>query len=405
VEVFMNTAELRFLVAEDHRFQRNTLVGMLKRLGATEVVEAADGAAALERFRDAAAPIDIIISDLDMPGMDGMELIRHLGEARVPVSMILSSAIDRAVLASVQTMTTAYGITLLGAIEKPVTLPKLEAMIGRYRPPEASPDRPRAPLSPVTPDDIRQGLANGEFEPFFQPKIDLATGRMESCEALARWRHPERGLVGPYAFIGVMEEGGLIDALTWEMLRKSARQRFEWARMGFDSAFAISVNLSLKSLIGSDIAGLITRIVRDEGIDPHAIILEVTESAAMTDVPHALETLARLRLRGFRLSIDDYGTGYSSMQQLTRIAFTELKIDQSFVRSAPDSAAARVILESSIEMARKLNLKSVAEGAETRAHWELLRSLGCDVAQGYFIARPMPPGEFVDWLADWTPPS
>jgi EAL domain-containing protein (putative c-di-GMP-specific phosphodiesterase class I) len=401
----MNAAELRFLVAEDHRFQRSTLVGMLKRLGATQIVEAADGAAALERFRDPATPIDVIISDLDMPGMDGMELIRHLGEAGVPVSMILSSAIDRAVLASVQTMTTAYGITLLGAIEKPVTMPKLEAMIGRYRPPEAISDRPRAPIAPFTPDDIRHGLEKGEFDPFFQPKIELITGRTESVEALARWRHPERGLVGPYAFIGIMEDCGLIDALTWEMLKKSARQRFEWAEMGLDHEFAISVNLSRKSLIGADIADRITRIVRDGGVDPQTIILEVTESAAMTEVPRALENLARLRLRGFRLSIDDYGTGYSSMQQLTRIAFTELKIDQSFVRSALDSEASRVILESSIEMARKLNLKSVAEGAETGGHWDLLRALGCDIAQGYYIARPMTATEFVNWLADWKPPN
>jgi EAL domain-containing protein (putative c-di-GMP-specific phosphodiesterase class I)/FixJ family two-component response regulator len=401
----MSTEELRFLIAEDHGFQRRTLVGMLKRLGATQIVEAADGAAALERFRDPATPVDIIISDLDMPGMDGMELIRHIGEAGIPVSMILSSAVDRAVLASVQTMTTAYGITLLGAIEKPVSLHKLETVIGRYLPPQAKSNRPRSQGLPFTPDDIRQGLENEEFEPFFQPKIDLVTGRIESVEALARWRHPERGVIVPYAFIGIMEDCGLIDTLTWTMLQKSARQRFEWAEMGFDHELAISVNLSLKSLIDTDIADRITRIVRDQGVDPHAIILEVTESAAMTEVPRALENLARLRLRGFRLSIDDYGTGYSSMQQLTRIAFTELKIDQSFVRSALDSEASRVILESSIEMARKLNIKSVAEGVETRAHWDLLHTLGCDIAQGYFIARPMAAADLVDWFAEWTPPA
>jgi EAL domain-containing protein (putative c-di-GMP-specific phosphodiesterase class I) len=405
MEVGMSAAELCFLVAEDHKFQRGALVGMLKRLGAAQIFEAADGAAALERFRDAATPVDIIISDLDMPGMDGMELIRHIGEAGVPVSMILSSAIDRAVLASVQNMTTAYGITLLGAIEKPVTLPRLEAIIGRYRPPQAKSDRPRAPVSPFTGDDIQRGLENGEYEPFFQPKIDLKTGRAESVEALARWRHPERGIVVPYAFIGVMEGSGLIDALTWEMLKKSARRRFEWAQAGVDPELAISVNLSHKSLIGIDIADRIMRIVREEGVDPRAIILEVTETAAMTEVPRALENLARLRMRGFRLSIDDYGTGYSSMQQLTRIAFTELKIDQSFVRSAPDSEVSRVILESSIEMARKLSLNSVAEGAETRTHWDLLRRLGCDIAQGYFIARPMPAAELVTWLAQWRPPT
>ncbi|HTW53764.1 MAG TPA: EAL domain-containing protein [Stellaceae bacterium] len=176
-------------------------------------------------------------------------------------------------------------------------------------------------------------------------------------------------------------------------------------RFGVAPEMAISVNLSLKSLVDTEIAERITEIVRGEAIDPHSIILEVTESAAMTVVPRALENLARLRIRGFRLSIDDYGTGYSSMQQLTRIAFTELKIDQSFVMSALDSKASKVILESSIEMARKLKIKSVAEGVETRAHWDLLQALGCDIAQGYFIARPMPAADVAGWAAQWTPPT
>ena len=199
-----------------------------------------------------------------------------------------------------------------------------------------------------------------------------------------------------------MEDGGLIDDLTWVMLQSSARQQYLWAARGLQ--LAISVNLSLKSLVDTEIAERITQIVRTENVDPHAIILEVTESAAMTQVPQALENLARLRIRGFQLSIDDYGTGYSSMQQLTRVAFTELKIDQSFVMNALDEHSCRVILESSIDMARKLKLKSVAEGAETRGHWDLLRRLGCDIVQGYFIARPMAATDFEAWAGQWTPP-
>ncbi|HTW54299.1 MAG TPA: EAL domain-containing response regulator [Stellaceae bacterium] len=398
----MKASELCFLVAEDHDFQRRTLIGMLSRLGAKQVLDAADGRSALELFRAAEMPVDIIISDLDMPGMDGMELIRHIGETGVPVSIILSSAIEHTVLSSVQTMTRAYGIALLAAIEKPMTLQKLEAAIERYQPPPPRSDRPRAPSSPFSLDEVGRGLQNGEFEPFFQPKIDLGTGRVEGAEALARWRHPEKGVVAPYAFIGVMEDGGLIDELTWVMLQRSARQQHQWVERGMQ--LAISVNLSLKSLVDTEIADRITQIVRAEDVDPHAIILEVTESAAMTQVPQALENLARLRIRGFQLSIDDYGTGYSSMQQLTRVAFTELKIDQSFVMNALDEESCRVILESSIDMARKLKIKSVAEGAETRGHWDLLRQLGCDIVQGYFVARPMAAADFEAWAAQWTPP-
>ena len=402
----MKAEGLCFLVAEDHDFQRRTLVGMLKRLGAKKVVDAADGKSALEIFHDETQPFDIIVSDLDMPGMDGMELLRHIGETGIPVSVILSSAVDHAVLSSVQAMTKAYGITLLAAIEKPVTLQKLEAAIKFYRPPQPRSDRPRAPAaSAFSVDEVRQGLRNREFEPFYQAKIHLATGRTHSAEALARWRHPDKGIIGPYAFIGVMEDGGLIDELTWLMLEASARQRREWTERGVEPAMAISVNLSLKSLVDTEIADRITRIVRTERVEPSSIILEVTESAAMTQVPQALENLARLRMRGFHLSIDDYGTGYSSMQQLTRVAFTELKIDQSFVMNALDDEACRVIVQSSTEMARKLKISSVAEGAETRSHWDLLQQLGCDIVQGYFIARPMAAADLETWIAQWAPPA
>jgi EAL domain-containing protein (putative c-di-GMP-specific phosphodiesterase class I)/FixJ family two-component response regulator len=399
----MEAQALHFLVAEDHAFQRRSLVRMLEELGATDVLEAEDGKTALAALADPGAAIDIIISDLDMPGMDGMELIRHLGDTGSPVAMILSSAIDRAVLSSVATMTKAYGLTLLGAIEKPVTVRKLEAIIASYRPPRPKSDRPRAPAPSFSLEEIQEALRNKEFEPFFQPKIDLATGTVEGAEALARWRHPEKGIVGPYAFIGVMEDGGLIDELTWVMLEKSAQQRRVWAECGLE--LSISVNLSLKSLIDTDIADRITQIVQGRGTDPRHIVLEVTETAAMTQVGRALENLARLRMRGFRLSIDDYGTGYSSMQQLTRIAFTELKVDQSFVMSAADTEASRIIVETSLDMARKLNMTSVAEGVETQARWDLLCMLGCDLVQGYFIARPIAAADFIPWCKSWKPPA
>ena len=214
----MNISELRFLVAEDHDFQRRTLVGLLKRLGASYVSDAPDGASALELFSTPDARIDVIISDLDMPGMDGMELIRRVGESGLPVAIILASSIERAVLASVETMTRAYGITLLGAIEKPVTQSKLEGLISKHKPPQARPAGTRPASSAIPLEEIRRGLDNSEFEPFFQPKVDLASGEIKGAEALARWRHPERGVLGPYAFIDTLEQGGHIDPLTWMMV-------------------------------------------------------------------------------------------------------------------------------------------------------------------------------------------
>ncbi|MGH8613327.1 MAG: EAL domain-containing response regulator [Gammaproteobacteria bacterium] len=396
----MQIADLRFLVAEDHDFQRSVLVRMLENLGAKDVAEAADGQAALDILRDPTRRIDIVISDLEMPGMDGMEFIRHLGEARVPISIILASALERSLVASVETMTTAYGINLLGAIEKPATPQKLEALIKSYKPPQTKLDRPKAAGPTFTLEEIAQGLRNNEFEPYCQPKVELVTGQVDGVEALARWRHPQKGIVAPYAFIKLLEDNGLIDELMWIMLRKAAAFCSTWRAAGLDAT--ASVNLSLKSLTDVQLADRVTELVLSQNLEPRHIVLEVTESAATTDVAKALENLTRLRMRGFGLSIDDYGTGYSSMQQLTRIPFTELKIDRSFVTNAAKQESGRVILESSLDMAKKLKITAVAEGVETREDWDLLRQLGCDLAQGYFIAKPMEADVYLDWARDWT---
>jgi EAL domain-containing protein (putative c-di-GMP-specific phosphodiesterase class I) len=397
----MGIEQLRVLVAEDHEFQRKTLVRILAGLGVKRVREAADGKAALEIFNDPHAPVDIIISDLEMPGMDGMEFMRHVGEANMPVSVILSSALDPALVSSVETMTRAYGITLLGAIEKPVTPDKLRRLLEGYAPPK--PRAPRLAKAAIAPDEIRRGLRAGEFEPFFQPKVSLRDGSVVGAEALARWRHPEKGLVAPYAFIGPMEEHNLIDELTWVILEKSAARCREWIREGLE--MTVSVNLSLKSLGEPGLAERITQRVAAQKLAPKHMVLEITESAAMTDIAKALENLTRLRMKGFALSIDDYGTGYSSMQQLARIPFSELKVDQSFVMGALETQPKKVILASALDMAGKLKLKAVAEGVETRSHWNLLQELGCDVAQGYFIARPMDQAAFRAWALDWRPPA
>ena len=241
-----------------------------------------------------------------------------------------------------------------------------------------------------------------EFEPFYQPKVELATGRITGFEALARWRHGRLGLLPPDAFIRKLEEAGRIDELMWVMLRKAATACRTWLVNGLEAT--VAVNISPTSLGDVRMAERVTALLHWQALEPRSMVLEVTESAAATHVGAALENLARLRVKGFGLSIDDYGTGYSSMQQLTRVAFTELKIDQSFVLKAATHRSALVILESSLRMARKLKIASVAEGVETRAAFDLLRSLQCDMAQGYFIARPMEASAVLSWAREWKQP-
>jgi EAL domain-containing protein (putative c-di-GMP-specific phosphodiesterase class I)/FixJ family two-component response regulator len=392
----MGFGKLKFLAVEDHEFQRGMLLKMLARLGATNVSTAADGRAALDIVKSSYPSIDIIISDLDMPGMDGLELMRHLSEARIPVAIILTSALESVLLDSIETMTRAYGVKILGVIQKPITLEKLDALIKLHVPVKAIQHKPGTGSPSFTIEEILQGLANDEFEPFFQPKVELATRRLKGAEALARWRHPHKGIIAPYAFIGPLEEHTQIDELTWMMLRKSVAFCSEW-REKSGRAVNVSINLSVKSLADVHFADHVIELVHRENLDPENVILEVTESAATTDIGHSLENLSRLRMKGFGLSIDDYGTGYSSLQQLARIAFTEIKIDQSFVASARTQQSAKIILESSLDMARKLGISTVAEGVETQDDWDFLRQLGCELAQGYFIAKPIAVTEFLTW--------
>jgi len=394
-------SELKFLAVEDHEFQRGLLLKMLARLGATQVSTAADGYAALEIVMSPGAEIDIIISDLDMPGMDGLEFMRHVGEAHIPVAIILASALESVLLDSVETMTRAYGVKILGVIQKPITPEKLAALIKLHLPAQANPNLTQTDALSFTIKEIVQGIRNDEFEPFFQPKVELASGRIKGAEALARWRHPQKGIVAPYAFVGPLEEHDLIDKLTWLMLSKAVDFCCEWrTKSGLD--VSVSINVSAKSLADVNFADRVTELVKCKSVDCRNIILEVTESAAATDIGHSLENLSRLRMKGFGLSIDDYGTGYSSLQQLARIAFTEIKLDQSFIKSAATQQAARTILESSIDMAKKLGIVTVAEGIETEKDWDLLRELGCDLAQGYLIAKPIESSEFRTWARDRT---
>ncbi len=397
----MKIADMHILVLEDDDFQRRMVANMCRSLGPASVSEAADGKQALQIIGDEAAdPVNVVLCDLQMPGMDGMEFLRHLSEERSEVGIVITSALDGNLLASVGRMAKVYGIRLLGIVEKPIVLAHLKELLASYESEERKWQKPPTDAKNFTLDEILQGIDANQFQPFFQPKVDLKSGRLIGAEALARWLHPQHGVIDPYAFIPLLEQSGKIDDLTFQMLEKSASACRSFHDKG--QILAISVNLSLSSLADPTLADKVTHVVRSAGIEPQYIVLEITESAAMTDVAYALENLARLRMNGFALSIDDYGTGYSSLQQLTRIAFNELKIDQSFVQDFTANEALRIVVESSVDMAHKLKIKSTAEGVETQNEWDTLRSVGCDTAQGYFISKPLDITAFYEFMASYS---
>jgi EAL domain-containing protein (putative c-di-GMP-specific phosphodiesterase class I)/FixJ family two-component response regulator len=389
----MRIADMRFVVVEDQGFQRWLAANLLRELGAEFVLPAEDGNAALEFLTAPDPPIDVVICDLNMPGMDGMELIRHMGQMRHGASLIVVSGVDKSILGMVETMSREYGVRFLGALEKPLTAKKLKPLIERHGADAVAASAPRA--APISAPELAEALQLGQFETFFQPKVNMRSGEIKGAEALARWRHPDLGLLQPGIFMAAIEAGAMIDTFTDFIARNAARACREWRDAGLD--MSVSVNLSLASLYDVGLAERLTAIVRQEKLDPRHVILEVTETMATRDTARKLENLSRLRMNGFGLSIDDFGTGYSSMERLSRVPFTELKVDQAFVKTAASRPSSRAIVEASVQIAHRLGIPAVAEGVETYADWELMLSMGCEIAQGYYVARAMSASDFVEW--------
>ena len=389
------TSGLTYLVVEDQGFQRWLIANLLEGLGAKAVYPVSGGAAALEVLERLGDSIDVVVSDLDMPGMDGMALIRHVAEQNHRASFLVVSAHSPALLATVEAMAREYGVNFLGTIKKPLKREKFEAALARHPRPA---DEPQS--AAVVAYDARQieaGLRADEFEAFFQPKVELGTQRLRGAEALSRWRRPRQGIVAPESFIATVEASGLVDALTRRIARAAMAGCREWTDAGIDAS--VSINLSAVSLSRTSLADEMRDLASEQRLEPRLVTFEITESAAAQEPARKLENLSRLRMSGFGLSIDDFGTGYSSMQRLSRIPFTELKIDQSFVRNVVSDPSCRAMVESSLELARKLGIVAVAEGVETHGQWEALRALGCPLAQGYYISRPVEPAEFMSWAA------
>jgi EAL domain-containing protein (putative c-di-GMP-specific phosphodiesterase class I) len=254
--------------------------------------------------------------------------------------------------------------------------------------------------APVALDEIWRGIEADQFLPHFQPKVNLRGMELSGVEALMRWQHPERGLLTAGAFLPLIADNFLFDELTAVMLEKSIAQCRRWQSDKVN--VPVSVNLSPDLLRDTGIADRIEAKALRHGLPAHRLIIEVPESAIAHDIGDALDNLVRLRVKGFGLAIDDFGTGHCDRHQLERIPASEMKIDRLMLAGAAQRPALKAILQQAIELARDLNLTSVAEGIESQEEWDLVNEMGCDMAQGYFIARPMAGEDLVTWLHAWT---
>ena len=394
----VNKSAIKILVLDDDPFTLKLLSRMLENLGYTAVSTCDNGRAALGLVDSPDACPDLILLDLNMPEMDGVEFVRHLVEHRYNGSLILFSGEDEHMLLAAEKLVRAHKIPVLGHLHKPVKPEGLSALIEMWAP--SNQDRTQAANLIRSAEDLRAAIANGELVNYYQPKVSLASGRVVGVEALMRWNHPRDGMVLPSRFIGVAESHGLIKDLTRMMLTGALAQLKAWQQAGL--SLQLSVNISIDSLAALDFVDFITGLVTGAGVPPQEVVLEVSESwIPMNDLRAPLETLTRLRLKRFRLSIDEFGTGYSSLAQLRGIPFDELKIDRSFVHHAATDKKVRAKYDACLSMARQLDMEVVAVGVEEIDDWDMLRNTGCDLAQGYLIAKPMPAADLQGWAQAW----
>lgn len=332
-----------------------------------------------------------------MPGMDGVEFVRKLVEHGYAGSLILVSGEDERTLQSARKLVQAHHIEVLGSLQKPVTPQALSKLVLGWAP--DTPATKHLPDKGYGAERLSHAIHHGELINYYQPKVSVANGEVVGVETLARWRHPQDGMVFPDQFIGLAESHGLIDELTAVVLTQALRDTAAWERNGLK--LKVAVNVSMDNLTALEFPERVTAVAAAAAVAAQSIVLEVTESQLMKDLRAPLEILTRLRLRRFRLSIDDFGTGHSSLAQLRDVPFDELKIDQSFVHGAHSNETMRAIFFASLRLAKELGMEVVAEGVEDQADWDFLLKTGCDLAQGYFIARPMPAEEVLEWVKGW----
>lgn len=389
-------SELSVLVTDDSVTQRQYAKALCQDLGVQDLHDAANGVDALQVLE--ARSVDVVLIDLEMPIMDGVELIRAMAQKKLVSSIIILSAKDPILIASVGTMAEADGLHVLGTFQKPLLPDALECSLLRFiQDAKTKAAEPKiAPENEVTAIELSEALANGELTLAFQPKLTVQGLMLKGVEALARWHHPHKGMISPAVFIPLAERHGLIDTLTRHLLHLAFQHKKNWQNLGL--RFNLAFNLSPLSLADSDMVDWLCKLTEDYGIVPTDVTFEITENALLGELASAIRTLARLRLKGFHIAIDDYGTGFANAQQLSRVPATELKIDRSLVHRSAARPQQRTILASTVDLAKNLKLTTVAEGVETEEDFKIIHSLGVDLVQGYYFSKPLFPDDLLTFI-------
>lgn len=389
---------LRILVLEDHTFQRSVAVRTLKHLGYHDVRAASEGEQALAMLREGGVA-DVVLCDLRIEGMDGIEFLRIAGQAGLIRAVIICSELAPDLRRGVQEMVSLLGLEMLGDIGKPLNLDLLHILLAKFvqlRSESRVPATPSVNIPSET--EVRQGLALNEFHACYQPKFDLNTGVVEGVEVLVRWMRPQHGMQLPSTFLPVIARCNLWNPLFYGLLEQglTLQRLFHDFGMPLEMAF----NLDVSQLASPDLSTRIQASLHRYRLPASRLTFELTECGLLETSVTALESLIRLRMMGCGLSIDDFGTGFSSQQRLCQLPFNEIKLDAAFVQGMLHNPRCKAVIDSTLVLAKALNIRVVAEGIETVEQCRRLAQMGCMLGQGYLYARPMSGSELMAWCVE-----
>ena len=388
---------LTVLVLEDEPFQRLVTVTALEKLLPGPILQAANGDEAIA-ILDGCAQVDIVLCDLKMPGMDGLAFLRHVSSLGKVRAVVLCSELDPILRQATIAMIHCLGLTFLGDLGKPFNLEGFKRLASHYQAHNQSAPRMLESAELPSLQDVERGLDNGEFEAYFQPKVTLQGQRLVGAEVLARWTHPQWGVLTPAHFLPVMEQNHLIDRLFYQMLTQGLTLHQRLASQG--RAINLAFNLHPAQLACSVLTERIPALLKRFQVPATQIMFEITESGLISAPASSLENLVRLRIMGCGLAMDDFGAGYSSLDRLSELPFSQIKLDRAFVHKLQTQPRSAAIISCAVALAKALGFSLVVEGVENAEQQARLIELGGTYAQGYLFARPMPQNHFVDYCTE-----
>ncbi|WP_016782165.1 EAL domain-containing protein [Pseudomonas fragi] len=391
----MPGSSLRILILEDDSFQRAVAVRMFRSLGCHEVFEAADGSQALGLLQQVGA-VDIAVCDLQMEGVDGLAFLRRAGQSGQIGAVLLSSALSADLRRAAQQVIALLGLQLLGDVGKPLPAKELQALLDKYRGSCIRATSPDAVVRPACEDEVRQALALQQLQAWYQPKFNLRSGEVCGVEVLCRWMHPSKGVLPPALFIPVLERCGLMDELLFAQLDQALSLQEQARIQGYPLNMAF--NLQTSQLANSQLTYTLKGILARHGTPGSRLTFELTENGLLQAPAASLENLVRLRMMGCRLSLDDFGAGFSSLQRLCQLPFNEIKLDGEFVRNLEHEPRCAAVIASTLALGNSLGMAVVVEGIETLDQLQRLLAMGCVEGQGYWFARPMSGQGLLHWL-------